>query len=194
MAMTLQDITSTLRLTLRQPRQAARVVIGWPLSPGERWTVLALMAVASTLSAEVFVALAPEGADPAMAMLLGNPVAFAAMQFGGLALMAGLIFAVGRRFGGTGGFADGLAILGWLQVILVALQLAQIIAMAVLPQLAVVIGLASLMLTLWLMPNFIAELHGFRSAFKTFLGMMGSMVGLVLALSFVLVFVFGVGV
>ena len=194
MAMTLQDITSTLRLTLRQPRQAARVVIGWPLSSGERWTVLALMAVASTLSAEVFVALAPEGADPAMAMLLGNPVAFAAMQFGGLALMAGLIFAVGRRFGGTGGFADGLAILGWLQVILVALQLAQIIAMAVLPQLAVVIGLASLMLTLWLMPNFIAELHGFRSAFKTFLGMMGSMVGLVLALSFVLVFVFGVGV
>ena len=194
MAMTLQDITSTLRLTLRQPRQAARVVIGWPLSPGERWTVLALMAVASTLSAEVFVALTPEGVDPTMAMLLGNPVAFAAMQFGGLALMAGLIFAVGRRFGGTGGFADGLAILGWLQVILVALQLAQIIAMAVLPQLAVVIGLASLMLTLWLMPNFIAELHGFRSAFKTFLGMMGSMVGLVLALSFVLVFVFGVGV
>lgn len=194
MAMTLQDITSTLRLTLRQPRQAARVVIGWPLSPGERWTVLALMAVASTLSAEVFVALAPEGADPAMAMLLGNPVAFAAMQFGGLALMAGLIFAVGRQFGGTGGFAGGLAILGWLQVILFALQLAQIIAMAVLPPLAVVIGLASLVLTLWLMPNFIAELHGFRSAFKTFLGMMGSMVGLVLALSFVLVFVFGVGV
>ena len=193
MAMTSRDILLILRLTLRQPRHAARVVIGWPLSMGERWGILALLALGSTLSAEVFVALAPEAADPAMTLVLANPVIFAALQFGGLVLMAGLIFGIGRQFGGSGSFVGGLAILGWMQAILLGLQLAQIVALVILPPLAVVIGLASLGLSLWLMPSFIAELHGFRSAFKTFLGMIGASVGLVVALSVVLVVVFGVG-
>lgn len=193
MALAGAAIINTLRLTLRSPRQAARVVMGWPLALGERWTILALMAVASTLSATVFVTLAPESADPAMTMILANPVIFAAMQFGGLAVMAGLIFAVGRQFGGIGSFAEGLAIVGWIQVILFTLQLAQIVALILLPPLAVLIGLASLALTLWLLPSFIAELHGFRSAILTFLGMVAAMFALVVVLSLILIFVFGLG-
>ena len=193
MAMAGSDIINAMRLTLREPRRAARVVIGWPLSTGERWTILALMAVGSTLSAELFVTLSPENAEPAMIVILANPVVFAAMQFGGLAVMASLIFAVGRQFGGLGSFAGALSIMGLIQAVLFVLQLAQIIALAILPPLAVVIGLASLVLTLVLMPNLIAELHGFRSAFLTFLGMIGAMVGLVVVLSLILIFVFGVG-
>ena len=193
MAMAGSDIINAMRLTLREPRRAARVVIGWPLSTGERWTILALMAVGSTLSAELFVTLSPESAEPAMMVILANPFVFAAMQFGGLAVMASLIFAVGRQFGGLGSFAGALSIMGLIQAVLFVLQLAQIIALAILPPLAVVIGLASLVLTLVLMPNFIAELHGFRSAFLTFLGMIGAMVGLVVVLSLILIFVFGVG-
>ena len=193
MAMAGSYIIDAMRLTLREPRRAARVVIGWPLSTGERWTILALMAVGSTLSAELFVTLSPESAEPAMMVILANPFVFAAMQFGGLAVMASLIFAVGRQFGGLGSFAGALSIMGLIQAVLFVLQLAQIIALAILPPLAVVIGLASLVLTLVLMPNLIAELHGFRSAFLTFLGMIGAMVGLVVVLSLILIFVFGVG-
>ena len=193
MALASADIISTLRLTLRSPRQAARVVMGWPLALGERWAILAVMAVASTLSATVFVTLAPESADPAMTMILANPVVFAAMQFGGLAVMSGLIFAVGRRFGGIGSFSEVLAIVGWIQVILFTLQLAQVVALILLPPLAVLIGLASLALSLWLLPCFIAELHGFRSAFLTFIGMVAAMFALVVLLSLILIFGFGVG-
>lgn len=193
MALASAEILDTLRLTLRSPRQAARVVMGWPLALGERWAILAVMAVASTLSATVFVTLAPESADPAMTMILANPVVFAAIQFGGLAVMSGLIFAVGRQFGGIGSFAEVLAIVGWIQVILFTLQLAQVVALILLPPLAVLIGLASLALTLWLLPCFIAELHGFRSAFLTFIGMVAAMFALVVLLSLILIFGFGVG-
>lgn len=193
MALTLPDLIQTFTLSLRDPRQAARRVIAWPLSVNERWTVLALTAVTSTLSIELFVALAPEAADPAMASILVNPLAFAAMQFCGIVLMAGLIFVVGGRFGGTGSFADVLAVMGWMQVVLLALQLAQVVALILLPPLVGVIALISLGLTLWLMPSFIAELHGFRSAFLTFLAMVGTLFALVVVLSLALVFLFGLG-
>ena len=187
------DLIATFGLTLRQPRQAARRVIGWPLASGERWAILALMAVGSTLSAEVFVALAPDSCDPSMALILGIPFAFAALQLAGLAVMTGLIVTLGRQFGGTGSFHGGLAIMGWMQAILLVLQMAQVLALVLVPSLAVVIGLGSLVLTLWLMPNFIAELHGFRSAFLTLLGMIATLFALVLILSLVLIFAFGLG-
>ncbi len=187
------DFIGTLRLTLRNPRQAARVVMSWPFSQGERWTILALAAVSSTLLAELVATLSPDAVDSKLLMILEDPVLFAAIQFASLATIAGLIFIVGRQFGGVGTFNQGLSILGWIQFLLLALQMAQIVSMALLPPMAVVIGLGSLVLTLWLLPIFIAELHGFRSALVTFLGIIGTVVSVVVILSILLVLVLGVG-
>ena len=184
--------SATLRLTVQQPRQAARLVIGWPLGLGERWTILALAAALSTLSARLVVALVPEGSDAMSALVRSSPLGFAALQLAVLALMALLIFVGGRTFGGLGRFSDGLAVLGWVQAVLFVLQLAQIAALVILPGLAEVIALASIGLTLWILPNFIAELHGFRSALATFFGILGTMAVLVVALSVLLAVVFGV--
>ena len=137
MAMTKDDLVRTARLTLTDPRQGARVVMGWPLTVAELWAVLALMAVLSALLAEVLVGTAPEGVDPAMAALLASPVRFAALQFAGLGLLTGLLFALGRPFGGTGRFREALALVGWLQTILLALQIVQIVAILVLAPLRV---------------------------------------------------------
>lgn len=186
-----RTIGATLSLTLRDPRQAARMVIGWPFSPGERWAILALAAICSTLSAEFLVTLTPEVADPMTAAVLSSPLAFAALQFAGLAVMAVLIFVGGQVFGGTGRFSEGLAVLGWMQVVLFGLQMAQIVAMLTIPSLAALIALLSIGLTVWILPNFIAELHGFRSAVTTFFGMVGVMVAVVVILSVLLVLLFG---
>ena len=137
--------------------------------------------------------LAPDVADPLTAAVLANPLVFAGLQFAGLSIMAGLIFLGGRVFGGTGRFTEVLAVLGWIQVVLLALQLAQIAAILIVPSVAALIGLASIFLTLWILPNLIAEVHGFRSAIVTFFGMVGVMVGVVVSLSVVLVVVFGMG-
>jgi Yip1 domain len=187
------DFIGTLRLTFRNPRHAARVVMSWPFSQGERWAILALAAVSSTLLAKLVATLSPDAVDLKLLVFLEDPVFFAAVQLAGLAAIAGLIYGVGRQFGGVGKFAEVLSILGWIQFVLLALQVAQIVAMALLPPMAVVIGLGSLVLTLWLLPNFIAELHGFRSAVVTFLGMIGTMVSVVVILSILLIVVLGVG-
>lgn len=193
MALTLSELFQTAVLTLRDPRRAARRVMAWPLGRRERWTVLALTAVTSTLTSEVFVMLAPGAADPATAAILASPFAFALLQFAGIVLMSGLILGVGRRFGGVGTLDDVLAVMGWMQVMLLALQLAQVVALVLVPPLVGVLALGTLGLTLWLMPNFIAELHGFRSAFLTLLAMVGTMFALVVVLSLLLILVFGLG-
>lgn len=192
MTLTPNHLWQTARLTLADPRAAARRVIAWPLTRGERWTVLAFTATASTLAAEVFVMLSPPVTDPAMATILASPLLFAAMQFAGIALMAVLMRTVGGRFGGVGTFDGALAVVGWMQVILLALQVVQVLALALLPPLVGIIALVSLGVTLWVMPNMIAELHGFRSAFLTLLGMVGTLFALVLSLSVLLLLVFGV--
>jgi uncharacterized membrane protein len=59
--------------------------------------------------------------------------------------------------------------------------------------LALVISLVSLVLFFWLLTSFIAELHGFASLGWTFAGMIGAFFGMTLALSVILVLLFGLG-
>jgi hypothetical protein len=194
MPMTAQDLIQTGRLTLKNPRGGARMVMNWPLSMGELWLVLGLMAVLSSLLAEFLVAQASEGIDPLTAAMMASPLGYAAFQFAGLAVLTALIHAIGRRFGGTGSFAQALAVMGWLQAILIVLQVAQILAFILVPPLAAIISLISLVLFLWLLTSFTAELHGFVSLGKTFLGIIASFLGMSFILSLFLVLVLGVRV
>ena len=193
MPMTARDLIQTGRLTLKDPRQGARVVLGWPFSVGELWLVLVLTAIVSALLAEFLVAQTPEGVDPVLTAMMASPVWFAAIQFFGLAVLTAMVFGIGRQFGGTGGFAGALALIGWLQSILIVLQVAQIAALLVMPPLALIISLISLVLFLWLLTSFTAELHGFRSLGRTFVGLIGVFLGVTVILSVILVLVFGVG-
>lgn len=193
MPMTMGDLVQTGRLTLQKPREAARMVLNWPFSVGELWLVLALTSVVSALLAELLVMTASDGVDPVMAMMMASPIRFAAIQLGGLAMLTGFIFGIGRMFGGRGSFAGALALVGWLQTILVVLQIAQVVALFIVPPLALVISLVSLVLFFWLLTSFIAELHGFASLGWTFAGMIGAFFGMTLALSVILVLLFGLG-
>ncbi len=194
MGLGLPDLVQTARLTLQDPRRAARVVIGWPFSRSDLWLVLALMAVMAALLAEGFLRLTPSSGDPLLDAVRASPLWFALMQFLGLVLIVTLIFAVGRMAGGRGGFDQTMALVGWLQVILLALQVAQIVAAVLLPPLALLIGVGSLVITLWLLTSFTAELHGFTSSIRVFLAIVATGFAFVILLALVLVLVFGVGV
>ena len=77
----------------------------------------------------------------------------------------------------------------WLQLLMLALQVLQLIATLVAPPFAGIIGLAGFALFLWLMTAFIAELHGFRSRGRVFLGLVltGLGTGFVLGIAIVLI-------
>ena len=77
-------------------------------------------------------------------------------------LTAGAIHFIGRSFGGIGTCAGALALVVWMQFLLQLLQLLQQLLFLLVPVLADLMGFASILLTLWLLVHFVAELHGFR--------------------------------
>ncbi|NJR43059.1 MAG: hypothetical protein HC767_10775 [Akkermansiaceae bacterium] len=80
---------------------------------------------------------------------------------------------------------DALLVVVWLQVLMLGLQLLQVLLLLISPVLAAVVGLAGIVLFLWLLTNFVAELHGFQSLLAVF----GAIVLTGFAVAFLFVFI-----
>lgn len=177
------ELTHVMQLTLQNPRAAARHLIGWQLSLSTVWLVLALMAVLSALLATMSLLVAPDQAEPGMVeptilAVLQNPLQVAVLQAVVMVVMAMLAQGVGRMFGGLGNFADALVLIAWTEALLCLLQLAQIVLMVVSPSLATAVGLFGMVLFVWVLSNFIAEMHSFASAGKVLLGMIATLLAI----------------
>jgi hypothetical protein len=94
-----------------------------------------------------------------------------------IAALAGAFAAqtVGRWRGGRGTMPQTVALLAWLQFVMLILQVAQVAAEIVLPPFALILAYVSVGLFLWLLVHFVMELHGFRSVAATILGILGTM-------------------
>ena len=190
--MTLTDFLMAARYTIREPRAAARWVLQLGLPTPARWTALALMAVLSTLLVMLDLQIVGAPGDPMLQAALANPMTLAAVQMLILALSAWLMARIGQIFGGTGQFSDAVMLVVWMQAVLLVLQVAQILAALVSLPLSEVVAFAGFAISMWLMTNFVAELHGFTSLTRVFLGILGSGLALVVALAALLTVVMGV--
>lgn len=190
--MTLTDFLKAARYTVREPRAAARWVLQLGLPVPARWTALALMAVLSTLLVMLDLQIIGAPGDPMLQAALANPMPLAAVQMLILALSAWLMARIGQIFGGTGQFSDAVMLVVWMQAVLLVLQVAQILAALVSLPLSEVVAFAGFAISMWLMTNFVAELHGFTSLTRVFLGILGSGLALVVALAMLLTVVMGV--
>lgn len=188
--MTLSDrLIQLARLTLEDPRAATRALLAEGVPMPARTAGLLLVAVVSALLASLQLGLNPQPMDPVSAFMLASPFRAAVVQWAFLALSVLLIHRVGRAFGGRGSFADSLLVVVWLQVLMLVVQALQLVTGILIPPLGGLIGLAGLVLFLWLMTCFIAELHGFASRGKVFLGMVVTAfaAGMVLGLAAMLI-------
>ena len=118
--------------------------------------------------------------------ILKSPYLLAIVQMSGLVITVFVVFWVGRAGGGTGRFADCISVVTWIQFVLFCVQFLQAVAVFVVPQIAGTIGLFALVLLFWLMTNFIAELHGFKSLTRVFAMIMATLFGFAFGLSLVL--------
>jgi hypothetical protein len=84
-----------------------------------------------------------------------------------------VVWKVGQGFGGTGGLRETISIVAWYQFINLCLQVVLILSEVVLPPLAVLVIAVGSVAQMWILVNFVAELHGFRSIGKTFAGILG---------------------
>lgn len=181
-------LVNLAQLTLQDPGQAARVLLSEGVPMRARSGGLLLVAVLSALMASLQVGTGRADLDPFSAFMLASPFRAAVFQWGFLALSVLLVHRVGRAFGGWGSLADALLVVVWLQIIMLGFQTLQLVVSPILPPLAGVIGLVSFVVYFWLMSWFIAELHGFASRGRVFLGIIltGLAAGLVLAVLMIL--------
>ena len=191
--MTLTEFLAAAQFTLRQPKKAARGLIAMNLPMSVRWLALSLVAVLSTLFLLADIKLSPFSDDPMMLRMLDSPLMLAAMQFLVLVVSAYLIARIGKFFQGVGNFDDALLLVLWMQAVLCLVQLFQILAMLTFAPLADLVGLVALFATGWLITNFVAELHGFKSLFLVFAGILLGAFAAMVALSIVLAVLIGVG-
>ncbi len=164
-------ILALAELTLRNPREAARVLLaeGVPLSA--RKLGLLFVAVMSVLLASIEIGTTSDPVPPVIAFMMASPLRLAAFEWLMLALSVLMIHRIGRSFGGTGSLADALLITIWVEFLMLGPQVLQLLIGLVSADLAGIIGIGSLAMFLWLITSFIAELHGFRSRPLVFLGM-----------------------
>ncbi|MFA7433996.1 MAG: Yip1 family protein [Gemmobacter sp.] len=195
---TLASLRTLVRQTVTDPRAGARQLMTLGLPVQARWTGLILVAVISAL---LFYAGLPPSAieraaeqEIAVPLVFRSPFVTAGVQTAVMVVMAFAVWWVGMRFGGRGRFEDGLLLVVWLQFVLVCVQLVQLLAAVLVPPLAGLIGLAALVLFLWLLTNFVAELHGFDSLGKVFFGIMLTAFAIAFGLAVVMSFIGAPGV
>ncbi len=194
MELSLRNLLMMARFTVQRPRDGARMVMASGIPMPARWLALVLMAVVSSVLAHLAFGLMPAETRASMEEAMSSPIGTALLQFVLMVISVQAVFWVGRWRGGKGTFADAMLLMVWLQFILVVLQVIQIVVQVLLPPVADVIGLASVGLFMWLISNFVAELHGFASVGKTFLGVLATLLVAGFALAVLMLSVYGAGV
>ena len=188
MNLSLQTLLRAARDTLVNPASAARYVMGLGLDAGQGLMALGLTAVCATLLTAMMQAFMGPIDDPAMQEMFNRPFILAISQFGLMALGAFLMWRVGRVFGGKGSFAQSLALVAWLEVVLILLQVAALVVQLALPLFALPVGLASVFAFFYLLTHFTAALNGFVSLTKTFFAILGTAIAVLLLATVVLMF------
>lgn len=187
----LTTIFSEMRAAVQDPRSGARRVMAANLSMNEAALALLIVAILTAIIS-AFVGQMASGVDAAaMPMAALSPVQWAVMQIAAMFVGAALIAAVGRFFGGQGTLAQSIALLAWAEFIVLIVQIAQVLAMFILPPAAVILAVIGIALTLWLIVNFVAELHGFDSLLKVFFALFGVSFLLIVILATILAVLIG---
>ncbi len=178
--LTLRDVTALLRLTLTDPAAAARAILALGIARQHHWTLFLLAITLSGLLWQLNLVLLPpeqlaevaaEAHDGAGAPVLPSGFTFAAIAGASILLLAAAIRWIGRLAGGSGGMQDVLLLSIWFQFLQLALAVVDLVLVLIAPVLGTVFSLVALGVAMWVLTNFVAVVHGFRSLGRVFLGM-----------------------
>lgn len=179
---------SLVRQSLTQPRAAAARIIamGRGFEPAELWLALVLLCVLSAGLTHLGLMLLPPSRTGEGESIGTGPLATAGLQIAIMTVLAALILLVGRRFGGRGDVTGSLSITLWLEGLGLALQVLQLAVLPLGADAADLIGLCGILVFWTLLAFFVAELHGFASVGKVFLGMLATLFAVAFVLALIL--------
>jgi hypothetical protein len=149
--------------SLLRPRTAARRIISAGAPAAFTLEAAVLVTCVGVVLGYAALLLSPGAVDRVSAAILGRPLIGAMVQLAALVIVVFLTVRIGRLFGGIGGFWDALALVVWLNAVMVLVQVVQLVALALAPPLAAALAIATILWALWAFANFVAELLGFKN-------------------------------
>jgi hypothetical protein len=182
-------IPDLIRQTFADPRGAAERLMRLDLPAPVLWEALALVVALSVITAQLTTIFLGGAAAPEAEMMgdfFANPLLMGVIQGAVLVVMVFAVHVIGRAMGGVGRFEDAIALVAWLQFLLVCLQVAQTFVGFLSPALSGLVGLAGIVLFFWLLTQFVMALHAFESAAMVFVMIMVSLLGITFAISMIL--------
>lgn len=187
-----RTIARKLWETIFRPADIAREILALRLPQEALWLSLALVTVLSVLLVSLLNLVTPVPPEaPAGAMSI-TPMTYGLVLGGSLLVTVFALHYTGQTLGGQGQLADTLALVVWLQLLLVVLQAAQVILMVSLPFLGGLLALASVVIMIWALVNFVNEAQRFESLGRAFLTLVLAFLGIGFGISLILMMI-GVG-
>ena len=183
---TLGQLMAMVGRSIQAPREGASEILSYGVPRQALHLIIGIVVILSVILAEI-TTLVSAAANPDLLLgVFGNPFVVGIVQLLVLLSTIAAVYAIGRAMGGTGSIEETTLVVTWLQFIMVCIQVVQTAAFVLFPPLGGIIGIAALMLFLWLFTNFVAVLHGFRSLGLVFAMIMVSTFTLAFVLSLVL--------
>ncbi len=171
-------------LTLRDPYQAAQIILGWKLSNEAILTAIALVSVVITILSSLSNLMFPVPAP--LSAILGNPFMYFLIAAGGFIATVHAIYWTGRMLGGTGALEDLMVLFLWLQGLRAAAQVVVLVTMMIAPVLASFIVLFVAVATLWVFVHFINIGLHLNSIMRAVVVLVVGATALIIGLSFFL--------
>lgn len=179
MANTWQNLVAD---TLLRPRLAARAILALPqIGPGPLVQAAVAVTALGMVLGYLTLMSSTETVELVSTALFSAPLVGAVIELGAMGLLIGLIYRVGRLFGGTGEFLQAATLIIWLNAVLLILQALNLGLLAIWPPIAAMFAFAMIGWSFWAFVSFVTELHGFRNLLMVMGGVLLSMVVLFFA-------------
>lgn len=178
--MTVPVPSDLILLTIREPAQAARLLTGLNLSGQVLWTAMFLVAVLQALVIILTEYLFPLGFP--MSALAKAPFWLFVASLIGLVLMVFALHWIGQQMGGQGTLHQIIVVILWLQLLRIGVQLITLGLAFVSPILATLVSFCAGLLAIYIIIQFINQVHNLDSVAKSIavlaLSMLATMIGL----------------
>ncbi|MEM8729330.1 MAG: Yip1 family protein [Pseudomonadota bacterium] len=184
-----QDWGALALLTIRDPAEAARQVMGLGLPRSVLWLALTVVSLLNTLL--LFGPAVIADLPILLPDLLAQPVAYFVMVAVGLMVMIHLFYWIGMKMGGQGTLEDVASVMIWMQALRVAVQVVSLVLQFVFPLFTIALSLVVGLYSLYIVLHFIDQALRLGSVMRAAGVLIASVLALALAMTMLLTLIGG---
>lgn len=170
---TLTTFLQAIWATLVDPAQMAREIMQRRYTRGTLWMGLVLVSILSIILVRVLYFISP------VAMPLGfTPNLYGLVIACVLVILTFGVYLTGQMLGGTGTFPHSFAAVIWLEAVALVLRAVQALVYLFSPVLSSYVSILGMVALVWILVNFVNEVHQFKSLGRAALTLVMAVVGI----------------